>query len=88
MVLTLNALIERDLRLVMGKRDIKSLPLYPEERKCMHPTTERIIDLFSNLRKHKLLDGGKEIKCFYDPISALQEEILDLFAVSKDNYTG
>jgi transposase len=88
MVLTLNALIERDLRLVMEKRDIKSLPLYPEERKCMHPTTERIIDLFSNLRKHKLLDGGKEIKCFYDPISALQEEILDLFAVSKDNYTG
>lgn len=88
MVLILNALIERELRLVMVKNGIRSLPLYPEERNCKHPTTERIVDLFSNLRRHKLFDGGKEIKCFYDSISALQEEILDLFVVSKDNYTG
>jgi len=88
MVLILNALIERELRLVMAKNGIRSLPLYPEERNCKHPTTERIVDLFSNLRRHKLFDGGKEIKCFYDSISALQEEILDLFVVSKDNYTG
>jgi transposase len=87
-VLTLNALIERELRLAMRKKDIGSLPLYPENRRCKHPATERIIDLFSNLRRHRLLDGDKEIKCFYDSISELQEEILDLFAVSKDNYTG
>jgi len=86
--LTLNALIERELRLAMAKKGIQSLPLYPEERICRCPTTERVIDLFSNLRRHRLLDGRKEIKCFYDPISELQEQILDLLDVSKDNYTG
>jgi len=87
-VLTLNALIERELRLAMASEGIRSLPLYPENRRCKYPTTARIIDLFSNLRRHVLFDGGKEIKCFYDPISELQEQILDLFNVSKDNYTG
>lgn len=87
-VLTLNALIERELRLAMTKEGIGSLPLYPENRRCKYPTTTRIIDLFSNLRRHILFDGGKEIKCFYDPISKLQEQVLDLFNVSKDNYAG
>ena len=87
-VLTLNALIERELRLAMDKENIQELPLYPEKRNCKHPTTARVIDLFSNLRRHILLDGDKEIKCFYDSISTLQEQILDLFIVSKDNYTG
>ncbi len=87
-VLTLNALIERELRLAMAEEGIGSLPLYPENRRCKYPATARIIDLFSNLRRHVLFDGGKEIKCFYDPISKLQEQILDLFNVSKDNYTG
>ncbi len=87
-VLTLNALIERELRLAMAKKGIGSLPLYPENRRCKYPTTTRIIDLFSNLRRHVLFDGDKEIKCFYDSISELQEQILDLFIVSKDSYTG
>lgn len=87
-VLTLNALIERELRLAMAKKGIGSLPLYPENRRCKYPTTTRIIDLFSNLRRHILFDGDKEIKYFYDSISELQEQILDLFIVSKDNYTG
>lgn len=87
-VLTLNVLIERELRLAMAKKGIGSLPLYPENRRCKYPTTTRIIDLFSNLRRHILFDGDKEIKCFYDSISTLQEQILDLFIVSKDNYTG
>ncbi len=86
--LTLNALIERELRLTMAKKGIRSLALYPEERMCKCPTTERIIDLFSNLRRHRLLDEGNEIKCFYDPISGLQEQVLDLLDASKDNYTG
>ena len=87
-VLTLNALIERELRLAMAKKGIGSLPLYPENRRCKYPTTTRIIELFSNLRRHILFDGGKEIKCFYDPISELQEQVLDLFNVSKDHYAG
>ena len=86
-VLLLNALIERELRLAMRKEKIRSLPLYPEKRKCKYPTTARIIDLFSNLRRHILFEGTKMVKCFYDPISELQEQILDLLIVSKNHYT-
>jgi len=86
-VLLLNALIERELRLAMRKEKIRSLPLYPEKRKCKYPTTTRIIDLFSNLRRHILFEGTKTVKCFYDPISELQEQILDLLIISKDHYT-
>ena len=86
-VLTLNALIERELRLAMDKENIQELPIYPEKRNCKHPTTARVIDLFSNLRRHILFEEGREVKCFYDEISSLQEQILDLLIVSKDNYT-
>lgn len=86
-VLLLNALIERELRLAMDKENIQELPLYPEKRNCKHPTTARVIDLFSNLRRHILFEEGREVKCFYDEISPLQEQILDLLIVSKDNYT-
>jgi len=86
-VLLLNALIERELRLAMRKEKISSLPLYPEKRKCKYPTTARIIDLFSNLRRHILFQGTEMVKCFYDPISELQEQILDLLIISKDHYT-
>jgi len=86
-VLLLNALIERELRLAMRKEKIRSLPLYPEQRRCKYPTTARIIDLFSNLRRHVLFQENEEMKCFYDPISDLQVQILDLLAISKKHYT-
>ena len=86
-VLLLNALIERELRLAMRKEKIRSLPLYPEQRRCKYPTTARIIDLFSNLRRHILFQDNEEMKCFYDPISDLQIQILDLLAISKKHYT-
>ena len=86
-VLLLNALIERELRLAMRKEKIRSLPLYPEKRRCKYPTTARLIDLFSKLRRHILFEGSARVKCFYDPISELQEQILDLLAISKEHYT-
>jgi len=86
-VLLFNALIERELRLAMHKEKIRSLPLYPEQRRCKYPTTARIIDLFSNLRRHILFQENEEMKCFYDPISDLQVQILDLLAISKKYYT-
>ena len=58
------------------------------ERDIVWTVQKKLLDLFSNLRRHVLFDGDKEIKCFYDSISTLQEQILDLFIVSKDNYTG
>jgi len=85
--LLLNALIERELRMAMCKEKIRSLPLYPEKRKCKYPTTARIVDLFSNIRRHILFEGTEKVKCFYDPISELQEQVLDLLELSKEHYS-
>jgi transposase len=85
-VLLINALIERELRLAMKRENINALPLYPEQRKCKHPTTGRVITLFSNLRKHSFTCERKAVKTYHDPISELQKKILQLLNVPMHHY--
>jgi transposase len=85
-VLLLNALIERELRLAMEREKMQSLPIYPEQRECKYPTAIRIIDLFSDQRRHILFSGSKKVKYFYDTLSDLQAKILNLLNVSKKHY--
>jgi hypothetical protein len=70
----------------MKKNKIKELPLYPEERDCIHPTTARLITLFSNQRRHILKERDKIIKYFFDPLSELQIQILKLLGVEMTHY--
>lgn len=88
LVLLLNALIERELRLSMAKSGVPSLPLYPEQRRCKSPTTARLIELFRNQRKHSLKEGTEQVRLFFDPIMSIQETILDLLKIPKKSYTG
>src|SRR5271165_6254628 len=46
------SLLERELRRAMDREAIASLPLYPEGRKCSHPTARRLIDLFEDVQRH------------------------------------
>jgi len=85
-VLLLNALIERELRQAMKSNDIKSLPIYPEKRKCASPTTERILALFSNFRRHSFFHENKVIKEYYDTLSDLHFKILNLLHVPTTSY--
>jgi transposase len=88
LVLLLNALIERDLRLAMVKAGISSLPLYPEERKCKFPATARVIELFGNQRRHLLKAGEKRVRRFVDELSEIQVKVLELLDVSTESYTS
>jgi len=85
-VLLINALIERELRLAMKRNEIQSLPLYPEKRKCKYPTTERIISLYANQSKHVLMDKDRMVKVFNDPLSEIQELVLSLLVIPVDYY--
>jgi transposase len=87
-VLLLNALIERELRRAMKAEDREKLPLYPEERLCRNPTTERVLTLFRSYRKHVLKQDNKEVKLFHDPLPDLQRTILRLIRVPETDYTG
>ena len=85
-VLLLNALIERELRMAMKKKKIKFLPIYPEDRKCEKPTTERILKMFVDHRHHILKNGEKPIKKFHDSLTKNQKIVLNLLNVKTVPY--
>jgi transposase len=83
---TVHALMERALRKAMQDKKIKSLPLYPEARKCTAPTMARIIDVFGNLQRHILSSGGKIAQRFDPELTKLQKEIVKLLGVSPRSF--
>jgi len=87
LALLTEALIEREARQRMRKLNIKKLPLYPEERPCTAPTTERLFELFEDLRRHRLVDkNGAVQQRFYDEPSEPQRAALRLFEFSAKKY--
>jgi transposase len=81
--LIVQALIERQLRLAMERSGVAELPLYPERRLCKAPTAERVLELFQEVRRHRLLRGDEEVDRFYDKLSPLQEKVLELLGVAR-----
>lgn len=87
LALLTEALIEREARQRMHELNIKKLPLYPEERPCTAPTTERLFELFEDLRRHRLVDkNGAVQQRFYDEPSEPQRAVLRLFKFSAKKY--
>jgi transposase len=81
LVLLVQALLERELRRAMARRQVASLPLYPEGRACRYPTTPRLIDLFENVQRHHLVVGKKPPVVFTTKLSRLQRRILRLLGM-------
>ena len=86
LAITLHALLERQVREAMKARDIRSIPLYPEERACRAPTADKLLGLFEDLRRHRLLHNGQSIKTFWDPLTDAQRLVLDLLGISTAVY--
>jgi transposase len=80
-VLLIQALLERELRRAMDRRKVESLPLYPEGRACRHPTTPRLIELFENMQRHRLVVQKKAPVVFTTKLSQLQRRILTLLGM-------
>ena len=73
-----NALLEREVRNGMARDGIEHLPLYPEERLCRAPSTERILDVFAPLQRHHLYRKGRLVQIFEPALDELQEQVLKL----------
>ena len=86
LAITIQALLERQLRKAMAAHDIKALPLYPEARQCKAPTADKIIALFTHQRRHRLLDTDRPRKTFWDPLSDIQRTVLRLLHVPTKQY--
>jgi transposase len=84
--LLVQALIERELRLAMAAHGHNDLPLYPEQRKCRHPTTEKVLRLFSLAQRNRLCQGDQPVQLFDTTLSEFQLQILELLGVPKSAY--
>ncbi len=88
LALLVQALIERELRLVMKREKIKELPIYPEQRLCKRPTTEQILRLFSLAERHTLLRDDKIVQSFPPQLTDIQLRTLDLLGVPLKAFIG
>lgn len=76
--LLVHALLERELRQGMEREKVESLPIYPEERLCRAPSTERILDLFAPLQRHRLRKHGRVVQVFEPELDKLHKRVLSL----------
>ena len=81
LALLIQALIERELRQTMKCERLNALPLFPEERRCAHPTTEQVLRLFSHAERHFLSRAGRVVQSFEPEFTPLQRQVLDLLGV-------
>jgi transposase len=83
--LIVQTLLERQLRQAMQAAHVASLPLYPEGRACLAPTTRRILDVFAPVQRHTLRAQGRS-ETFTTELTDLQRQLLKLLGISHSNY--
>ena len=83
--LMIQALIEREVRLKMLEHKVESLPIYPEGREAVAPTTSKILEQFNGVSSYKIM-GGKKTKEFKDDLNPLQEQLLGFMGISSSKY--
>ncbi len=76
--LLVHALLEREVRRGMAREKLDRLPLYPEERECTAPSTERILNVFAPLQRHRLRRKGRLAQIFEPELNDLHKQILGL----------
>ena len=79
--LLVQSLLEREVRRAMKREKLDELPLYPEDRACKAPSTERILDLFEPLQRHRLYEQERLRETFEPELSPLQRQIMRLLRV-------
>jgi transposase len=85
-VLMAEALLERELRQAMKRKEVASVPLYPERRPCRHPTTRKLIDLFEGVERHTLQAGGGKPVRLVTELSRVQRKVLQLLGLPTKDY--
>jgi transposase len=84
--LTIQALIERQVRHQMADREIPAIALYPEDRDASHPTTAKLMGIFSEVSTYKLFSSSDETKEFRDDLTEVQQTVLDLLNIPENSY--
>ena len=80
------ALLERELRQAMQRKEIEALPIYPEGRPCRWPTARRVIDLVELVQRHTLEHRRQPAETLLTELTRLQCRLLGLLGLSATNY--
>ena len=71
----------------MAAAALDNIPLYPELRDCTAPSTQRILEIFTNPARHHLHRDGVLVKTFEPELTTQQQQILDLLGLAPTAYT-
>jgi transposase len=82
------AIIEREIRTSMKEQGLDGIELYPELRNCPAPSAPRIVEIFSGVQRHRLMEGDRVIRVFEPTLTPVQQKVLDLLHVPHSVYTG
>jgi transposase len=84
--LLVQTLLERELRQAMERAGEASLPLYPEARPCVRPTTHRLIEVFSSIQRHEVRVGDGETQVMVTKLTPTQRSIVRLIGLDPRTY--
>lgn len=80
------ALMERALRQNMARRHLKAIPILPEGRDSKTPSYAQILDTFAARAKDELYEHDQLIKVFIQPLTELQQTVLELLDIDPAVY--
>jgi transposase len=85
--LMVQSLLERELRRAIQSQGLESLPLYPEGRACVRPTTRQVLDVFEPIARHAIFStGSDEFEMFTTELAPLHRLILKLLRMPMADY--
>ena len=85
--LMVQSLLERELRKAMTSPGKDSLPLYPEGRACLRPTTRQVLDVFEPIARHTISNvGNREVEILTTQLAPIHRMILKLLRVPTTDY--
>lgn len=80
------ALMERTVRQNLARRAIQAIPILPEGRYSKTPTYAQILDTFAGRAKHELYESEQWIQTFVDPLTEIQQTVLQLLEIDPAVY--
>lgn len=84
--LMIQALIERSLRRKIKDEKINGLEVYPEERKTLYPTTNKVLNLFDGVSTYTIIQGSTITEKFKDELTETQRTILNFLEITEHQY--
>ncbi|HXH58408.1 hypothetical protein, partial [Iamia sp.] len=57
-------------------------------RACPAPSAPRVLDIFTSVARHHLIDHGRVAQTFEPTLTPLQHQVLDLLGIPADTYTN